>query len=335
MDETLRLYCDVARHRSFSKAAAEHDITQSAASQRISQLERKLGAILIDRSVRPLVLTPAGEIFLVESRELLKRYDDLTRRVSQLNPQLSGQVTIDAIYSAGIELLNNLKARFEQAQPGVRVFVEFKHPDEIYDAVRHEQCDFGIVSYPQTWRDVSMIALREEPMAVVCAAGHELAGRTLDDLTDLDRWPMAAFEGELPVARHIRRYLREHGVKPNVTSVFDNIDTIKNAVAVTGQIAILPERSVKRDVRAGTLVTVALNPVPVRPIGLIHRKQRSGAPVFSPAVQAFVDFLLEHANDDIDVLERKAITSPPNSARKDSGNTSNNVPESVLAGGKS
>ena len=80
----LRIFCDVAKYHSFSQAAQEHGITQSAASQRVGQLEKKLGVKLINRSVRPLVLTAAGEEYLHGCQELLGRYDLLERRVSSI-----------------------------------------------------------------------------------------------------------------------------------------------------------------------------------------------------------------------------------------------------------
>src|SRR5258708_3730760 len=58
--EALKLFCDVARYRSFSRAAASNHLTQSAASHVVHQLERRLGFRLIDRSTRPLHLTPPG-----------------------------------------------------------------------------------------------------------------------------------------------------------------------------------------------------------------------------------------------------------------------------------
>ena len=59
--EALKLFCDVVRHRSFSLAATANNVTQSAASQMVSQLERRMGVQLIDRSTRPLHLTPLGQ----------------------------------------------------------------------------------------------------------------------------------------------------------------------------------------------------------------------------------------------------------------------------------
>jgi DNA-binding transcriptional LysR family regulator len=283
--QSLRLFCDVLTCRSFSQAAQRHGITQSAASQRVGQLEKRLGVTLIDRSVRPLRPTPEGELFLEEAKVLIERYDRLERKVSVMrrNPgagagaeQVSGEVIVDAIYSAGIDLLNNVRDAVEQRWPAVHVTLDYKRPDEVYAAVRNQRCHLGIVSYPQRWREVEMIPLWSEPMALVCSPSHELAGASRVYAGDMGRWPMATFEEDLPVGRAIRRYLRAHGVKPNVENVFDNIDTIKSAVAVTDEIALLPRRTVRREVQSGALKLVPIDPPLSRPMGLIFRaKQRS------------------------------------------------------------
>ncbi len=294
----LRIFCDVANHRSFSLAAAQHGITQSAASQRVGQLEKKLGVKLIDRSVRPLTLTEAGAEFLRGCQELLERYDRLEQRVSRYKTQAEGVVRVDAIYSAGIDLLNHVKESFESLHPGVRVVIEYKHPDEVYEAVCERRCDLGILSYPERLQQVQTIPLRDEPMAVVCSPRHPVASLGRVQASHLQAWSMVAFEHTLPVARHIRRYLRDHGVQPEVVNMFDNIDTIKSAVAVTDQIAILPKRTVSRELAAGTLAAVELGPRLVRPMGVIYRGKSGQG--FGPAVQAFIDYLLKHAGPEGD-----------------------------------
>jgi DNA-binding transcriptional LysR family regulator len=305
---TLRIFCSVARHGSFSLAAAEHGITQSAASQRVGQLEKKLGVPLLDRSVRPLGLTAAGKQFLDGSADLIERYGRLQRSVSHFR-RLDGHVRVDAIYSAGIDLLRHLRERFVAAHEGVSVTINYKRPDAVYDEVRQGRCDIGILSYPQRWRDVSVIPLRDERMAVVCPPNHPLAPNSQVHVGQLSDLPMVAFEPEMPVGRRIRKYFRDHDVAPQVVNVFDNIDTIKSAVAVTseddgdGVAAILPRRTVLREVSARTLAVVELEPKLVRPMGIIHARRGGNGHVFSPAVRAFVDFLLEHAGPNVDTVD--------------------------------
>ena len=305
--DTLRLFCDVATCRSFSEAARRHGISQSAASQRVGRLEARLGVTLIDRSVRPLALTDAGQEFTRGCRELIERYDVLEGRISGLRQRPAGEVRIDAIYSAGIDLLNQVKEQFEAVMPGVTVVVEYKRPEEVYEAVRQQRCDLGILSYPKRWPDVGTIPLRNERMVVVCAPDHPLAARQRVNAGQLSDWPMVSFEAGLPVGRRIRRYLREHGATPTITNVFDNIDTLKSVVAVTDQISILPRRTVLREVAAGTLRVVELDPQLDRTMGIIYPRARrhDGSP-FSPAAQAFVEFLLQHAGPEVEQVETNA-----------------------------
>ena len=292
--QTLRLFCDIARHHSFSRAAGEHGITQSAASQRVSQLEKKLGVTLIDRSVRPLGLTAAGEAFLRGCLDLVERYDHLEHRVTNLGSPLNGHIRVTAIYSAGIELLNRASETFRDINPSSCVTVTYAHPDEVYETVRHDEADLGIVSYPGRLRGVGVIPFREERMVLVTGPSHPLAGLASIQAEALKEVSLVNFDDTLPAGRRIKRYLREHGAVVRITSTFDNIDTIKSAVAVTDQAAILPRRLVEREVRARTLVAVTLTPALTRPVGVIYRR-RNGGRDFSPAVRAFLDWLLNWA----------------------------------------
>ena len=67
----LEIFCDVALHRSFSKAAALHEVSQPTATQAVQAVEEDLGVQLIDRTQRPLVLTPAGEAYNEAVRKAL------------------------------------------------------------------------------------------------------------------------------------------------------------------------------------------------------------------------------------------------------------------------
>jgi DNA-binding transcriptional LysR family regulator len=296
---SLRLFCDVAALRSFSKAADLHGITQSAVSQRVQQLEEKLGVELLDRSVRPPALTPAGELFAREARELVDRYDDLTQRVAALHGEpaatpLAGEVVVSAIYSAGIDLLQALKEDFETAHAGVEIRIDYKRPEEVDHAVRSGTCDFGIVSYPRRWRGVEVRPLRDERMSVVCPPHHPLAAQRTVVAEELDGLAMMCFDAQLPVARHIKRYLREHGAEPEITQEVDNIDTLKSLLEHSDEFAILPRRTVRREAEDGTLVVVELEPELTRPLGIISAKRAR----LGPAAQSFQDFLVEHADPD-------------------------------------
>ena len=92
--ETLKIFCDVVRWASFSRGAAENGISQSSASQAIHHLEDRLGLKLIDRSKRPLVLTPQGKLYYDGCRDLVDRYLELENRVkaTRMKTRSSGRL---------------------------------------------------------------------------------------------------------------------------------------------------------------------------------------------------------------------------------------------------
>jgi DNA-binding transcriptional LysR family regulator len=100
--KALKVYCDVARCRSFSQAAQGNGVSQSAVSQIISQIERALKTQLIDRSVRPLQLTTLGQAYYDGCRTLLDQYTELESRIRNEQSQLAANVVVAAIYSVGL-----------------------------------------------------------------------------------------------------------------------------------------------------------------------------------------------------------------------------------------
>src|ERR1700690_3631953 len=98
--ESLKIFCDVVRSASFSRGATENGISQSSASQAVHHLEERLGLKLIDRSKRPLVLTPPGKVYFEGCRDLVERYLELENRVKAFDDEdtVVGTVGIAAIY---------------------------------------------------------------------------------------------------------------------------------------------------------------------------------------------------------------------------------------------
>lgn len=278
--DVIQLFCDVARERSISGAAKLHGVTQSAASQRIMALERNLGVQLIDRGTRPLRLTAAGELYRQGTEEMLDRYEQIKLQLSDSSRAIRSTVRVAAIYSAGIDLLNRIVEQFQVERPEVRVRVEYLQPSMVYERVRDQQVDFGILSYPMQWRDLAAQPLREETMVVVCAAGHALADATMLTPAKLVGQSLVSFDSSLPIASQIAAYLRRNGGDPQSSHTFDNIDTIKSFIAHSDEIAILPYRAVHREVEAGLLAAIDLEPLVSRPVAIVmppHRQQSAPA----------------------------------------------------------
>src|SRR5437870_6710008 len=146
---SLKVFCDVVRHRSFSQAAHANEITQSAASQIVSQLEKRMGVQLIDRSTRPLQLTSLGQTYYEGCRTLLQQFMDLEASIRTAHTQIAGTVQVAAIYSVGLSDMGQYVERFTGEQPNASVHIEYHHPDRVYERVLDGTADLGLVSFPR------------------------------------------------------------------------------------------------------------------------------------------------------------------------------------------
>jgi DNA-binding transcriptional LysR family regulator len=122
--------------------------------------------------------------------------------------------------------------RFMSLYPEARVELECLHPHKVVEAVIRDQADVGIMSYPPTDRALTVVALRQEPMAFVAHPGHPLARRRVVLPAQLNGEPFVAFDRELTIRKAIDRALRQQNVRVDVRMEFDNIETIKQAIMI-------------------------------------------------------------------------------------------------------
>jgi DNA-binding transcriptional LysR family regulator len=291
--ETLKLYCDVVRLRSFSRAAAVSSVSQSAASQSIQQLEAELDVILLDRSRRPLQATEEGRGFYEACRTLLVGFDKARADLAASRQRVEGTVRVAAIYSVGLHDMSRHMQPFMALYPQARVLLECLHPHKVVEAVMSDEADLGILSYPVGSRALSVIPLRREPMVLVTHPSHRLARRRAVTPADLDGERFVAFDRALAVRRAIDRALKQASVKIDIVMEFDNVETIKQAIGIAAGIGILPRPTVLKEIGVRALAGIPLAlPGLVRPIGIIHRRGQRMA----PAVARFIE-LLQKADD--------------------------------------
>ena len=286
--ETIRLFCDVVQHQSFSRGASINDVSQSAATQSVHRLERHFGVQLVDRSKRPFVLTPEGQVCFDGFREVLEMYDVVEARVRTLHKEIGGLVRVAAIYSVGLHVMRQCMQSFMRQYPQAKVRLEYLRPNKVVDAVVNGEVDLGIVSYPSSSPEINVIELRDEPMVLVCAPEHRLAREDAVTAEHFSGEDYIGFDRDLSIRKVTDLYFRHRKVTVPIVMEFDNIETIKQAIEVGAGIAVLPEPTVREEVAARRLSAVRIiAPGLTRPIGIIHRHRK----IFTPAATRFIELL--------------------------------------------
>ena len=280
-----KLFRDVVHAKSLSRAAQVNGISQSAATQHIQDLEKRLGAELFDRSTRPLGLTAAGKLYADLCRDVLRREEEFTASLDEIKGSAEGTVRIASIYSVGLSEMSRLREEFALVCPGGNIHVELLRPDKVYEAVLEDQADLGFISYPEHRRELTAIPWRDERMTVATYPSHPFADRQMLQPKDLDGQAFIAFDEEVIIRRELDRFFRENGVEISISMQLDNIQSIKEAVALGSGISILPERTMQAEIEQKRLVSIPLHaPELRRPIAIIHRRKKK----LSRAAQEFL-----------------------------------------------
>lgn len=286
--EALKVFCDVAELRSFSKAAQANERTQSAVSRMLQELESRLDVQLIDRSRRSLPLTPLGQVYYEGCKRLIEQYLELETSILHARSQMALTVRVAAIYSVGLGDVRQHVACFERQHAHVKVHIDYLHPDQVYERVREGAADLGLVSYPHPSRDLTALPWREEEMVLACPPAHLLARKSTVELAALDGEKFVAFEKGLVIRQEVDRFLRRHAVRVSVVAEFDNVETIKKGIEVGAGVAILPEPMLRQEVVAGSLRALHLTGCQLhRPLGIIHRRHHR----LGSSALAFIEFL--------------------------------------------
>ncbi len=156
---------------------------------------------------------------------------------------------------------------------------------------------------PPAARALSTVALRPEPMAFVCPPSHRLARRRLVRPADLNGETFIAFDAGLTIRKAIDRALRQHNVKVTIAMEFDNIETIKQAIMIAAGVSILPRHTVQKEAGIRTLAVVPLAIADlVRPVGIIHRRQKP----LTPTVSRFIQLLKEASEEPAGAVSSRA-----------------------------
>jgi DNA-binding transcriptional LysR family regulator len=282
----MRSLVAVAEHGAITEAARALGVTQPALSRRIQQLESELGAPLLERSRRGVVLTEMGRLVEQESRVLLERYARLKEQVSAYQRLDAGVVRLGGGATAIEFVVPPAIARFQAAHPGIRFRVKEAGSREVEEDVLDERLELGIVTLPARSSELNVRPMGDDRIVAVAAKHHPLARRRQVTAQSLAGQDYIGFEGGSAIRQIIDGTLRELGVEMNVVMELRSIPAMLRMVETTGSLAFVSELAVPR--RGAVRVVPVRGLEVVRRLALIEKRGRA----LSPAAQQFAADLL-------------------------------------------
>jgi DNA-binding transcriptional LysR family regulator len=286
--DTLKVFCDLADLRSFSRTAEKHLLSQSAVSQQLAQLELAHKCQLINRKKRPIELTKAGQLLYQASKDILDRYEQLNTELNALSKSSSSRVNVAAIFSIGMHTLPDYVKKFMVSYPDVNVHIEYFSASRIYELVLSGNVDIGLVAVPKKDKRLEVYDFEDEPLVMVCSPKHPLSKERQIDIHRLQFEKFIAFEKSVPTRAWIDGILERYSVVVRAVMEFDNIETIKRAVEINSGISILPQTAILPELSIGTIKAIPFsNEKFVRTTGIILRKGK----IIGQAGRYFIELL--------------------------------------------
>lgn len=263
----LEIFALVAQQGSFSAAAGQLYLTQSAVSQHIQDLEASLGTALFTRGRRGVALTPAGETLYSYTRRILALLAEAESAVVTVENLAGGQVSIGSTPGASLYLLPGWIHAFRARYPNLTVSLETGVTSAVAAGVLGRRLDVGFVEGEiegGIGLRLGQLVLAQVAQYVVIGPDHPGWRRDTMALADLDGQPFITRQPSSQTRAWQDALLAAHGARPRIVAELDSPESIKRAVLNSMGAAILPQYAVQRELDEGALRALPLATAPLR-----------------------------------------------------------------------
>jgi DNA-binding transcriptional LysR family regulator len=277
----LRVFIEVARLQSFSRAGDEIGLTQSAVSRCVRELEGEIGLKLIDRTTREVQLTDVGGNLVSSVSRLLIDLDDALREIREIGEQRRGRVIVAASPTVACRLMPRVVASCGRQFPYITLGLRDDVQSDVVRKVKSGEVDFGVIIGPFSADDLLGESLMTDSFCLVCRDDHPLAAREQVAWTELEGQQLVMLDyasGSRPI---IDAVMQEHGVGATVVQELGHSATVFGLVEAGVGVSVLPWLALPLPAGA-SLVARPLVPRAERTVELVRRRDRS----LSPAAEA-------------------------------------------------
>lgn len=285
----LRVFTEVAKHLSFSKAAQSLHLTPPAVTMQIKELEADVGMPLFERTGRQVALTTVGEYLLVHTRRILAALKDAQDTAARLQKLEVGTLTIGMISTAKY-FVPHLLAEFRREHEGIDVRLEVGNREQLVKLLHGNEVDIAIMGRPP-----KELATRAEPFA---AQPHVFVAPLGHPLVRAGSIPIEALRGQSFIVREhgsgtraaLELFFQAAHFDPNITMEMSSNETIKQAVMAGMGLSFLSLHTLGLELDHQMISVLDVEGAPVvRTWNVVHTLSK----LLSPAAEAFRYFVLE------------------------------------------
>ncbi len=294
-DFRLKVFHSVASHLSFTKAAAELFITQPAVTKNIQELEKEFDIRLFERKGSKIILTPAGQILLNYTRQIVGVYKQIEFDFSILKKKFSGSLQLGASTTIGQYVLPPVLARFYERFPQIKLSLINDNTEKIEAALIDKRIQLGMVEGRTKNKDLKYIPFIKDELVPVVHTSQPLARRNEIKLEELKQIPIVFRErgsGSLEVIEHA---LASHKIQLSdlkVAMYLGSTESIKFFLANSNCLGFISIAAITKEIASGEFKIIDIPQLDIpRMFYFVHLHGKSDG-----LADTFMHFALRHYN---------------------------------------
>jgi DNA-binding transcriptional LysR family regulator len=289
----LGILREVAAQGSFSAAADELYLSQSAVSQQIATLEREVGMKLLDRTRQGPKLTDAGQALVGHAEAAIARLEEAERELAAIAGLEGGELRLASFPSASATVLTEAVSIFHGRHPKVRLSIAEAEPEESVPRLRGGELDLALTfDYPSVptveERDLERTLILTEAMHLALPKRHPLADRQVVPLAELAEEEWLCGTRPSSCGEVVISCCRNAGFEPRIGFESDDYHVMQGFIAAGLGFTLLPDLALPT-LRSDLVVRATDPPAPERRVWAATRAEGAR----SPATDRMLEILVE------------------------------------------
>lgn len=270
----LQYLIEVARWKSFTKAAEALYITQPTISKTMKAMEEELGVTLFDRTGKKMALTDAGEIIVNQAQQIVTSFYNLTAELDDLRNLKQGNIRIGLPPMVGASFFPRVIGQFHNQYPEIKIQLFEDGAKRVELDVMNGLLDVGVAVLPTTQEGLQSIPFVEEKLKLVLHPSHPLAHRKEVRLSELAEDAFVLFRQDFTLHDRIIGECVKAGFQPHVIYESSQWDLISEMVAAGLGITLLPETICREIDEKQVKIVGLIQPVIPWKLGIVWREDR-------------------------------------------------------------
>lgn len=271
----LEYFVEVARQKSFSKAAEKCNVTQSTISKLIKDLESELGTSLFNRTSKYVQLTDTGAIFLDQAIQVVTMFENLTSEFQNRIKMERGKIAIGLLPITGTTIFAELLGEFKKKYPQIEISLSEHGSKKVALDILDGTLDVGVVCSVPDSHYFDSFPFAEDPLCVIVSSQNPISKLSSINLKSLSNESFVLYSSEFSLHDEIISKCKNEGFSPNVVFETSQFELMTQMVAANLGIAFLPSAACKElDTRRIDVLPVT-NPKIIHNMSIIWKRGRS------------------------------------------------------------